>query len=701
VRRDDSGDGGYRMELHRGLSRSRSEPPPEPTPDALILAAKRGNADDVRAILAAGCRPSEEAARWAVRQGYALALDELFQAGLPLSCVPRLRSTAATARQRDPAALLDYYEIVRLAVRAAGPFGRALAGSVAADPPPLHRVARCPLPGPARRLLDVVGNVDARDAAGRTALHVAAGVGVERVVRMLLKAGADPSARDAAGETPLHLALGRGDAGTYSPLRGDAVDPVTSALLDAGANPNAAAANGDTPLHIAARRHLTQAVELLSRHRATVAAAQRSAPIGLPTIYRIHAPWSMGGGCIIHSGGSAESPVIDALVRQGVPWSLEWAAARAKVDVVRRLLDEGADARAVNDGGLCPLVIAAGWAGDEEGRDEVVRALLAAGADPMSTAPDGYTALMLACERGYPRVIAALLEAGADPNVARVEGAGSPEPRSRGFDEPHRASSPLEALVTGDHARTARAHLWGRASAQPRVDACVTVLLRGGARPTLDWAAAANQPHVIAALRPEPNGYADWTPELARALGRATEGGCADAIAALVADSIAAWPAAACADALWTAVALDDERSVAVLLRAGVPPDVRNRQGETPLHYVAASHEFLHLIPSGTMGPAARERMARALLHGGADPTAVSSTRLEPRGLSVLAAARRRFGAAWAQWLRAEWSRATGHPPDALPDEAAELELRAQRLRYQEEGQQLSAWLRDRQRRHE
>ncbi len=55
----------------------------------------------------------------------------------------------------------------------------------------------------ARVLLGAGLDPNARDDAGRTALHYAAGSGVPELVELFLEAGADPSAEDNAGLTPL------------------------------------------------------------------------------------------------------------------------------------------------------------------------------------------------------------------------------------------------------------------------------------------------------------------------------------------------------------------------------------------------------------------------------------------------------------------------------------------------------------------
>jgi ankyrin repeat protein len=87
------------------------------------------------------------------------------------------------------------------------------------------------------RLIKLGATVGARDADGRTALHLAAKVSEKRI-KLLLKAGADPKARDATGTTPLHLAAGEGE------------DEI-KAMLEAGAEVDAIDIAGKTPLFFA------------------------------------------------------------------------------------------------------------------------------------------------------------------------------------------------------------------------------------------------------------------------------------------------------------------------------------------------------------------------------------------------------------------------------------------------------------------
>jgi ankyrin repeat protein len=86
--------------------------------------------------------------------------------------------------------------------------------------------------------------------------------------------------------------------------------------------------------------------------------------------------------------------------------------ARAKTEIVRMLLDHGADVNVQSDGyGSSPLMLAA-----VQGQTETVAALLEKGADTSLTNHAGQTALITAAREGYIEIVQALLAAGADVN---------------------------------------------------------------------------------------------------------------------------------------------------------------------------------------------------------------------------------------------------------------------------------------------
>ena len=98
----------------------------------------------------------------------------------------------------------------------------------------------------------------------------------------------------------------------------------------------------------------------------------------------------------------------------GVENRLLAAARDGQVEVVRSLLEEGADANAARGDGLTALHLAAGG-----GHAAVADALAAAGAAVEAGTRIGrYTPLHLAARGGHGAVVLRLLEAGADPNAA-------------------------------------------------------------------------------------------------------------------------------------------------------------------------------------------------------------------------------------------------------------------------------------------
>lgn len=114
----------------------------------------------------------------------------------------------------------------------------------------------------------------------------------------------------------------------------------------------------------------------------------------------------------------------DCLERHGLtddwkPWMLHGAASlTGNPAIIRLLLDAGADANAVDDGGRTPL-----HEGAKNDNPVVAAHLLAAGADPNALDNDGYTPLHHSAARGdNGRVIARLLAAGSDVRAESNDG---------------------------------------------------------------------------------------------------------------------------------------------------------------------------------------------------------------------------------------------------------------------------------------
>ncbi len=142
------------------------------------------------------------------------------------------------------------------------------------------------------------------------------------------------------------------------------------ALVVQGADPDARAEDGATPLMRAARGgHLATVLALIAAG-ADVNAAD---PAGWTALAR-----------------AVHNPESD----------------RGDADVVRALIDAGADVEAPIGYGIRPLMLAAGY-----GETAVVQALLDAGADVLARNHGGLTALMMVKEKFYVDVINLLYEA--------------------------------------------------------------------------------------------------------------------------------------------------------------------------------------------------------------------------------------------------------------------------------------------------
>lgn len=283
----------------------------------------------------------------------------------------------------------------------------------------------------------------------------------------------------------LQYAAKRGDLGTVQ------------AMLKAGADPHATDEDGNTPLHLA----------LQATHASSGAAVARA---------------------LLTSG--ADPDALDLF--EVTP--LHLAAKRGDFGAVLVLLEFGAEPAAGDEDGDTPLH----WTflGEHALGSEVVRTLVAEGADPNAQGSRRATPLHLAAKRADLDAVKSLLEAGADP-TARDEDGDTPLHWICNGD--HRFSSAgvaLELLGAGAEA-DARGSLEETplhlAARRGHLDA-VHVLLKAGANPTardedgdtpLYWAALGHQTEVAMALLAAERDASAVTAGAATALGVAARHG--------------------------------------------------------------------------------------------------------------------------------------------------------------------------------
>ena len=274
--------------------------------------------------------------------------------------------------------------------------------------------------------------VDAREGwRGQTALMWAAAENHAGVVTLLVAAGADVNARSDEGFTPLAFGVRAGHGET------------AGALLDAGADVNLALPDGSSPLHLAvinARYDL--ALRLLERGADAAASGPGWTPLhqliwtrrpnrhyNNPTAFPTGAVTDLalaralvGHGADVNARQTAEprDGYRNMLNRTGAtPFLL--AAKAVDVEMMRLLLELGAEPLVANEDGTTALLVAAGvgiWSSSESPGSagealEAVRLMIELG-DAVTTIDDnGDAALHGAVMRGSEELVLYLLEQGA------------------------------------------------------------------------------------------------------------------------------------------------------------------------------------------------------------------------------------------------------------------------------------------------
>jgi ankyrin repeat protein len=358
----------------------------------LIIAARAGRADSIAALLTVGANPdiephlgvSNRTAIWYASEGGHLeAARALANGGVN-------RQSAASHTALRAAIENGHVELARILARAVVGIRVATFRDGSSTPTDWSSPVTLTARHGYTALLEewITAGVDVRGNAGGTALRAAAENGHGEAARILLDAGTDANGEgQPVGTTPLGLAAARGDAG------------IVEELLKHGADPNATQhREGAPPLILAARGGHVDVVRLLLARGASVEARDRS---GLAAVARAA---EGGHDAIVALLTAAGARPADARSKE-----LVRAVQNGALADVRELLAAGVDPNLKEDRNGRTLLMLASL----EGRLEIVSELLRSRADSNLADAAGQNALTLAAIRGHDDVVRALLAAGA------------------------------------------------------------------------------------------------------------------------------------------------------------------------------------------------------------------------------------------------------------------------------------------------
>lgn len=463
---------------------------------------------------------------------------------------------------------------------------------------PLHYAARLGLVGIAQKLLAAKAQVNPRDKNLETPIFDALRHDNPLpLLDLLLAKGGDASIGNALKEAPLHQALEGGK---------DAA--VVKKLLLAVENPDTPDAKGVTPFLLACKKSKSDVVEAFVFERANFHLTDRD-----------------GNTCLHMAAGNPDPAVallllsretaalVNALNMEGRS-PLHEAIRAGKVEVVRKMIAAGANLNLPDNRKTTPLheaVLA--------GNTKMTLLLMEAGADVVK-AQNAYNVplLLLAIRSDQTEAARLFLDAGADPDLADMQRV-TPLMEAVSRNNDGIAKTLLERgadVLRTDHLGKNVLHHAG-----PQVsEELMSRLIKAGApldaqdtRKRTPLFAAVQEHRLMTALMLLDAGA---QPDLADAQGftplhlglsqRKTS--LVDALLRKKAD-----PNIACTalrtTPLHTACSLGLEREVELLLKNGAQVNAKDHMGRTPLHNAVQTHGFN------------TPQMAQNLLNAGADPT--------------------------------------------------------------------------------
>ncbi|NXY88601.1 ASB3 protein, partial [Alcedo cyanopectus] len=214
-----------------------------------------------------------------------------------------------------------------------------------------------------KKLIKQRYSIDVPDNRGWVPIHEAAAHNSSECLRLLINA--------APSDDYINLKTFEGLRALHLSARHGSLESLCI-LLEAGADPNEVSTEATTPLFLAVENGHADTVNLLLQHGANV-----------------EGPHCWSG------------------------WnSLHQASFQGCTEIMKILLEKGADKECQDDFGITPLFVAAQY-----GQLESLRLLASHGANVNCQAKDRATPLLIAAQEGHTKCVELLLARGADPNL--------------------------------------------------------------------------------------------------------------------------------------------------------------------------------------------------------------------------------------------------------------------------------------------
>ena len=196
----------------------------------------------------------------------------------------------------------------------------------------------------------------------------------QKALALFFAAGFNVNAQNTAGKTALMVACERGKTG------------LAKQLLERKADPNIAGADGVTALILAAQNDQPEIVKILLQNRADPDKEDNNGWTALSTA--------------AYHGSARCAQILADRSKTDLSRALLFAALSEHKDVIKILLDNGAEVDSRSPDGSTALILAA-----SKGNKEIVNMLLQAGADPALTAQSGATAESTAAAKGFREIV--------------------------------------------------------------------------------------------------------------------------------------------------------------------------------------------------------------------------------------------------------------------------------------------------------